>query len=646
MIKKEVEIVVKTDKAQQGVKKLNTDLKKTTDETKKAKEGGASFGSTIDKATGGAVTKIKGFVTSLKGVSIGFRSVGVAIAASGIGLVLIAIAALGAAFKGSEEGQNKFAKLMAVIGTVVGNLVDVLADLGDFIIDLFSGSGEAMSSLKSFGQSIFNVVGLPIKNVIDTVKALGKVLGALFDGDIDKAFTELQNGVTDVKGNFDEAKESIDGATGALKDFVAQNIEEGKAAAAVADKRAKADKIERDLIVDRAKAEREIATLRLKAKDLNNVSAKERKKALLDVLDLQDGLITRETEVLELRRDAQIAENTFARSNKENLTLEQNAIAAVIAAETRRTDQKRAIQRELTAAENEQRSANKAAAKETADLLKAEEAAQKKKDDEDLKRLEKIDKLAEKFAESQRDSEAKTLEEKLELEKTRAEEELEALVGTELEKQDALLQLEESFALKLQDLRLQRIEEQKVIDDKAANDKAEKDKENAAAEIALEELKTKAKFEALNNLGSIAQSAEVLAGKQTAAGKALAVATTLAATYQSATTAYASQLIPGDPTSPVRGFVAAAASVAAGLANVKQILAVKVAGQSGGGGAVGGSSQQSSPAFNLTGRSNVNQLQTGIDEQETAPVRAFVVSQDVTTQQSADRATRSQASFG
>jgi hypothetical protein len=119
----------------------------------------------------------------------------------------------------------------------------------------------------------------------------------------------------------------------------------------------------------------------------------------------------------------------------------------------------------------------------------------------------------------------------------------------------------------------------------------------------------------------------------------------LFSTYESAQKSYNS--LAGIPVvGPALGVAAAGLAVTSGLKNVKQILAVKVAGQSGGGGAVGGSSQQSSPAFNLTGRSNVNQLQTGIDEQETAPVRAFVVSQDVTTQQSADRATRSQASFG
>jgi len=181
----------------------------------------------------------------------------------------------------------------------------------------------------------------------------------------------------------------------------------------------------------------------------------------------------------------------------------------------------------------------------------------------------------------------------------------------------------------------------------AAAVKKAADKKAAQDLIDIENLKTNAKFEALRNLNSIAQSAEALAGKSTVAGKALAVATTLANTYQSAQAAFASQVIPGDPSSPLRGAIAAAAAVASGLVNVKQILAVKVAGQGGGSGgntATAPATQQ--PAFNLVGRSNVNQLRTGLDQQDTPPVRAFVVGQDVTSQQAADRSTRSQAAFG
>lgn len=55
--------------------------------------------------------------------------------------------------------------------------------------------------------------------------------------------------------------------------------------------------------------------------------------------------------------------------------------------------------------------------------------------------------------------------------------------------------------------------------------------------------------------------------------QAFAIAATLINTYQAAQTAYASQLIPGDPTSLVRATLAAALAVAAGLLNVANIKA-------------------------------------------------------------------------
>ena len=119
---------------------------------------------------------------------------------------------------------------MGVIGSVVGNVLDVLADIGETIIGIFSGDSEAIKSVTSFGKKIFDVIGLPIKNIIDTVKALGKVLGALFSGDIDGAFDALNQGVQDIKGNFVEAGQAIVSAKDALVEFGEEAIREAEIA--------------------------------------------------------------------------------------------------------------------------------------------------------------------------------------------------------------------------------------------------------------------------------------------------------------------------------------------------------------------------------------------------------------------------------
>lgn len=85
---------------------------------------------------------------------------------------------------------------------------------------------------------------------------------------------------------------------------------------------------------------------------------------------------------------------------------------------------------------------------------------------------------------------------------------------------------------------------------------------------------------ATNTVSTLLSLNEAFAGKsqqsQKAAfqrQKALQIAQTGIETYKAAQGAYASQLIPGDPTSVPRAFIAAAAAVAAGLANVAKIKA-------------------------------------------------------------------------
>ena len=119
--------------------------------------------------------------------------------------------------------------------------------------------------------------------------------------------------------------------------------------------------------------------------------------------------------------------------------------------------------------------------------------------------------------------------------------------------------------------------------------------------------------------------------------KAAQIATTLGTTYLSATQAYASQFLPlPDPSSPVRGGIAAGLAVAAGLANVAKIASQKFEG----GGATGSTSVSgsvpdapSAPQFNVVGDSGVNQLA----QLQQQPTQAFVVSGEVTTAQALDR---------
>ncbi len=136
---------------------------------------------------------------------------------------------------------------------------------------------------------------------------------------------------------------------------------------------------------------------------------------------------------------------------------------------------------------------------------------------------------------------------------------------------------------------------------------------------------------------ALGQVSDIL-GKQTVAGKAFAIAQTTIDTYQSATSAYKSMA--GIPiVGPALGVVAAAAAVAAGVANVKKILAVKVPGKASGGSVSAGSTitapTLSAPQINSTMLNpNTAKVQdVRVTNQPDTPLRAYIVDKDLQTNQ-------------
>jgi hypothetical protein len=180
--------------------------------------------------------------------------------------------------------------------------------------------------------------------------------------------------------------------------------------------------------------------------------------------------------------------------------------------------------------------------------------------------------------------------------------------------------------------------------------------EQIAAEAAAAKTKEEiAKLEAENKLkmldavaGGLSLAADEL-GASTAAGKIAAVAAASISTY----TAIAGQLAAFSNV-PVPGYAIAQAIItgATGLLQVKKILSVKTPkgkGSAGGapsigGGGSGGTAPAAAPSFNIIGNSGVNQIAQTLGQQQ--PVQAYVVANQVTTQQALDRSIVQNASLG
>ena len=575
---------------EEAVEGVNNEVKETTSSTE-------AMSGTLDKVTGGAVSKFKAFKGSLKGVIGSFKTLRGAIIATGIGALVITITSLIAAFKDSEEGQNKFAKIMGVIGAVVGNVGDLLADLGEGIISVFENPKQAILDFKDL---IVTNITNRFNAILDTVGYLGKGIKALFKGELDEALANAKKAGSSFVDSFTGVENSIDKATAATKRFIEEQKREIGQAAAVADMRAKADKIERQLIIDRSKLESEIANLRLKSRQEEEFSAAERKQALLDAQKLEEELLDKETQFLELRRDAQILENTFSRSNKENLTKEAEAIAAVNRQQAARANAARQVQREVNTISKQIEAENKRIANE-------QKAAKDKEIAEEQTRLDAIQKIRDDFALKQKEKEAELEVEKVNLEEQKKLAELEKLKASEEQKLEVLKYYST--------LRTE-------AEEKDNKKKAELDK--------LRQQQTLG--DAANTFAQISQ----LAGKDSKIGKAMAIASATISGVKGVQNAYTTA-----QDSPITKFFPAYPIVQAALAGAvaaKNIAAIKSVDSSGKGSAsvpttTGGAASQP-PSFNVVGATETSQLAEAVGSQTQQPVQAYVVANDVTTAQS------------
>ena len=112
-ITKTYTLKVDTDDAEKDLKGLEKSIDGVNKEVKQTSSDTNALTGQLDKLTGGAISGFKKMTGTLKAVTTGFKGMRAAIISTGIGALIIGIVALTAAFKGSEEGQNKWNKIMA-----------------------------------------------------------------------------------------------------------------------------------------------------------------------------------------------------------------------------------------------------------------------------------------------------------------------------------------------------------------------------------------------------------------------------------------------------------------------------------------------------------------------------------------------------
>ena len=623
-VEKTINISVNSKKANKGIKDLNKSIGGVNKEVKETSKSTEQMSGTLDKATGGAVSKFKSFKGAIGSVTNGFKSLKIAIIATGIGALVVGVLAVAQAFKSSEEGQNKFAKIMAVIGSVTGNLLDILSDLGENIISVFENPKQALIDFKdSFVKNITN----RISSAIETIGFLGSAIKKVFSGDFSGAMTDAKSAGNSYVDTLTGVKDTIDKVTGAVKDMTKEIKNDAKAAANIADQRAKADKLERALLVERAKANRDRADLLDKAAQKEKFTAQERIEFLTEAGKIEDEITAKEITAAKLRYDAKVLENSLSKSTKEDLLEEANLKANLINLETSKLTKQKLVSSQIVGAKREEAADIKAIEDKAISDRKAREELEANTEEE--KRLLALEKEKIKFDEAIL----------LATEQGLSTEEL------EISQKESLAAMRDGFAQIDIDRDAKTEAEKKAIEDKAVADaKAASDKK-----IAIAKAESDAKMASLNGYAAALSTISGVVGTETEKGKQLAIASSLVSTYA----AIAGQLQAFSGV-PIPGFAIAQAIATgiAGFAAVKKIASTKIPESSGGSSSPSTpsinapSAASLPPSFNVVGSSGTNQLADAIGGQSQQPIQTYVVAGEISTAQELERNIVSVASIG
>ena len=587
-----VKIVADTGKAQKNIEGVNDSLQETGKGAKAASADVSEMSGKLDQMSGGAITKFKGLIGTIKGTVKGFVTLKGAIISSGIGLLVIGIAAVVQAFKSSEEGQNKFAKIMGVIGSVVGNVTDVLSDLGMKILE------NPLGVLEDAARNVL----FRLKGILMFLPSLGKAISQVLSRDFKGAAKTASDAILLVTTGVENATEKISNYTKEIK-------KDAEQAASIANARARADKLERALLVDRAEADRKRAELLEKAVDRENFTTKQRIKFLEEAGKLEEKITNQEIEAAKIRLQTKIQENALSLSSKEDKDEQATLQAELIRLETARLTKQKEVTGQIIALRNEEK-----AAKDAVDS--AEKAKEDKKIADKQLQTDAIERIQDQFV--QKDKDAETELAKIELEEQRKLAELDRLDATEKQKLDVI----SFYAGQKADLLDKKAKEEEELDEKV---------KEAKINIAQQGL-------------SLIQE---VAGKGSSIGKAAAVAQATIAgiegTINAFKTANASPITAAFPAYP---YIQAGLAAAFSANNIKSIVSTKIPGGGGGGGGGAVAPVSAPPAFNVVGAAPENQLAETISGQDKKPVKAFVVSTEVSNEQALNRQIETEASIG
>lgn len=463
---------------------------------------------------------------------------------------------------------------------------------------------EASKRNKDILQGIIRFVTIPITAVLSGIDAIGKAVGKDFG--LEEGFSGgLANMVFDPKETAEAGDKTIKEAQASLDKLKEKKagfqLQIGEIDKQAADKKKQADDAAAKK-TEEAMAVLHEATKSLKTKQQQELETiedsyrqKEKKLKEAGVKDNGDLALAKQKEVDEV--NAKYKKEQADKDAEFQKELDKTKLDARLLAIK---DENEKAREEMIAGYQQQYADIDANEKYNAEQKLALKLALKEKEKADLDALD----LAQKTKKAEDDI---------------------AELDAEITKADLKFQIQRDL-LDKKDALLKKSFEDGLISEKEYNDGVEA---NSKARGEIDKKETEGKLENAAKISNLLGGLADLLGKETAAGKAAAIAQATIDTYLAAQKAY--QSMSGIPVvGPALGAVAAGVAIAGGIKNVKSILAVKTPNGAGGGSAPTAPSVSGSPVPTMA-QSPVTAIASVMKEQP--PIRAFVMESEVTGSQ-------------
>jgi len=586
-----------------ALKAVGIEADKTQSKAKETNEAISSGLEALDKRTGGAVSAFKSLQGGIGSAVKAFGTLKGAIIATGLGALLVAVTSLVSYFSKTERGGDALAVVLGALGAVVGKLTDVLVKLGEKLFEAFQNPQQA---LKDFGKLLKENITNRIEGLLELLPALGKAISLALKGEFSAAAKTAADAAGKVVLGVEDITDKVGAAVDATVEFGKTLVKAGKEGARVAALLNAVEDAERALIVQRAKANKQIAEARFIADDLTK-STEERIAAVEKAGALEEEVAAKEVANQTLRLAALSAQSKISEVNEEQLVAVAEAEARVLELEQASIARKRRLGTEVKGLRAEE----KAAADEKIKILEEAKAAE--------------DKIAEEARLKREALEAKAID----------------LLRSEQEREIEAVRKKYEEILSLATL---SVEDRIALEKKQADEIVAITEKTAAATKAINQAEQDAKLAEINRTIDAVQGA---LGAVFQKSKAIATANVIVDAAQAAVGIFNSSTSLPEPFASINRGVQYAALAATTFAAIRNINAAQPTGGGSPPAAVTSPSAPSQPPqFNIVGQGGVNQLAQSIGGQFNQPIRAYVVGGDVTTSQQLQRQRVRTATFG